>query len=249
MDKLNKKKSIFGILILSIIIAMFFSNISMANTVEYRGGAEGLITTPDDFFSNFDTLMPGDTEEDVAYIKNNTNDKVEVFFKTEPLDRSEYYDDIDYSLLEKISLKISLKRSGEDEVQLYEGNLGAESMSEFISLGKYEKGFDGEFKFKIEVPTSLRNSYTLSSTKVKWIFAVEKEEEKKDDDDKKDDEKKEDGKKDDDNKSIIDDIIDKVKTGDNIVYTVAALAVVSIVCIIVIILKKKSSKKDDENNK
>ncbi|MBR2743679.1 MAG: hypothetical protein IKE01_00055 [Clostridia bacterium] len=222
---------------LVILTAMSFSGKAMANTVEYKGGADGLITAPDDFFSNFDTLMPGDTEEDVAYIKNSTNDKIEVFFRTEPLDRSQYYDDIDYSLLDKITLKISLKRASASEEQiLYDGNLGAEQMSEFISLGEYEKGFDGEFKFKIEVPTSLRNSYTLSRTKVKWIFAVEKKEEEKKED-KENEEKQEDNSN-----------ANSAKTGDNIIIISIALGVAMIICIIVVILKKKSSKKD-ENNK
>ena len=219
------------LMLLLVIVTMSFSSISFANTVEYKGEAEGLIAVPDDFFSNFDTLMPGDIEEDVAYIKNSTNDKIEVFFRTEPLERSEYYDDIDYSLLEQITLKISLKKtSSSEEITLYEGNLGAESMSEFISLGEYDKGFDGEFKFKIEVPTSLRNSYTLSRTKVKWIFAVEKHDEEKSEDKP--------SKKNGSN----------AKTGDKIIAIVIVLVITTLVCIITIVLKKKSSD-EDENDK
>lgn len=163
------------ILLITVVMLSLSGVCVQANSVEYRGEAEGLIATPDDFFLDFGMLLPGDKREGVAYIKNTTNDEIEVFFKTEPLDKSEYYDDIDYSLLEKISLKITLKQtSSSEEKVLFDGNLGAESMSEFISLGEYSKGFDGEFVFKIEVPTSLRNDYTLSRTKVKWVFAVEK---------------------------------------------------------------------------
>ena len=165
---------------LKILIIAFFVIILMlpttvlSNTVEYRGGAEGLITTPDDFFLNLGQLLPGDTKQDVAYLKNTTDNTIELFFKTESLDRSEYYDEIDYSLLEKISLTISLKKtSNSEEVVIYQGNLGAELLNDYISLGKYNKGEDGEFIFKIEVPAELRNDYSLSTTKVKWVFAVE----------------------------------------------------------------------------
>lgn len=229
------------LIMLLVIVTMSFSSISFANTVEYKGEAEGLITVPDDFFLNFDTLMPGDIEEDVAYIKNSTDDKIEVFFRTEPLEKSEYYDDIDYSLLEQITLKISLKKtSSSEEIILYEGNLGAESMSEFISLGEYDKGFDGEFKFKIEVPTSLRNSYTLSRTKVKWIFAVEKHDEEKDDEKSEDKPENDSSKKNSSNAN-------STKTGDKIIAIVFALVITTLVCIITIVLKKKSSDKDEDN--
>lgn len=223
------------LMLLVIIVAMSFSSISFANTVEYKGEAEGLITVPDDFFLNFDTLMPGDIEEDIAYIKNSTDDKIEVFFRTEPLEKFEYYDDIDYSLLEQVTLKISLKKTASsEEITLYEGNLGAESMSEFISLGEYDKGFDGEFKFKIEVPTSLRNNYTLSRTKVKWIFAVEKKDEEEPDNEQDDDTKK----------NPIERI---VKTGDNIVIISILLAIVMIVFVTVLKLKKKQKNRRKQN--
>lgn len=188
----------------------------LANTVEYKGEAEGLITAPGDFFSNFGELLPGDIEEDKAYIKNSTNEEIEVFFKTEPLSQLEYYDEIDYSLLEKIKLKISLKQTANSEEKiLYEGNLGAESMDEYVSLGEYQKGYDGEFIFKIEVPKELRNSYAISRAKVKWIFAVEKKSE--------------------DNKSL--------KTGDFICYAIATL-VVAVVIMIIIIIKRRNSNEE-----
>ena len=164
-------------LIIFAIISISFTTVQ-ANVVEYRGKQEGLISTPNDFFLNLGQLLPGDIKEGKAYIRNTTDDEIEVFFKTEPLGKEEYYDEIDYSLLEKIKLTINLKKSGNNsEESVYEGNLGAELMSEYVSLGKFQKGFDGEFLFKIEVPTELRNNYTLSTTKVKWVFAVGNDEE------------------------------------------------------------------------
>ncbi len=224
---IRKVKTI--ILIMCVIVLTMQLKVQ-ANVVEYKGGAEGLIATPDDFFLNLGELLPGDTKEDIAYIKNSTNDKIEVFFKTEPLEQTEYYDEIDYSLLEKIKLKISLKQTANSEEKLlYEGNLGAELMREYISLGEYKKGYDGEFIFKIEVPTELRNNYTLSTTKVKWVFAVEK--------------KEKDTSNENNNKNPNEQIIEKVTTGDNIYYAVIILILSIVICITVILIKKKSNKK------
>ena len=226
-----------------------------ANTVEYNG-EKGLIATPNDFFLNINELLPGDTKEDVAYIKNTTNNEIEVFFKTEPIDKTEYYDDIDYSLLEKIKLKITLKSSNNSEEKtIYDGNLGAELMNNYISLGKYTKKYNGELKFKIEVPTDLKNDYTLSTTKVKWVFAVEKT---KDNTNKNEDTKDEnklnnntnENYEDTKDKNLIEKIIDTVKTGDNIFYTIAILIICAIIVIVLVAQKVRMNKrKNKKGNK
>ena len=237
------------IIMLLICVLMLAMHITVkANEVEYRGELGGLIATPDDFFLNLGELLPGDTKEDRAYIKNSTNDEIEVFFKTEPLDRSEYYDEIDYSLLEKIKLKISLKQTKNSEEQLlYEGNLGAELMSNYISLGEYKKGYDGEFIFKIEVPTELRNDYTLSTTKVKWVFAVEKKQNSENN--SKDESNSEntpntpntneENNQGTDEKNIISEIVKSIKTGDNIYYIIGIFSLAVIVCIAVVVIKNE----------
>lgn len=244
-----KRAKIIMLIMCVLVISLQFK--VSANVVEYKGGAEGLIATPDDFFLNLGELLPGDTKEDRAYIKNSTNDEIEVFFKTEPLNQTEYYDEIDYSLLEKIKLKISLKQTKASEEQLlYEGNLGAELMSNYISLGEYKKGYDGEFIFKIEVPTELRNNYTLSTTKVKWVFAVKKnngannsnnennfvnkEEHKPNVDDESNKET---------NKNPITNIVNTIKTGDNIYYLIGILSIAVVVCIVVVLIKRKNKMK------
>ena len=147
MAKLATQNKIIKIIIAIIFILQILQPINVqANTVEYNG-EKGLIATPNDFFLNINELLPGDTKEDVAYIKNTTNNEIEVFFKTEPIDKTEYYDDIDYSLLEKIKLKITLKSSNNSEEKtIYDGNLGAELMNNYISLGKYTKKYNGELK-------------------------------------------------------------------------------------------------------
>lgn len=261
-DKLNNREvynlakisKVMKIIITMILILLMFYPINVqANVVEYNG-EEGLIAAPNDFFLNLDELLPGDTKEDVAYIKNTTNSEIEVFFKTEPLDKTEYYDDIDYSLLQKIKLKISIKNSkNSDEKVLYDGNLGAELMNNYVSLGKYTKNFDGEFKFKLEVPTDLRNDYTLSTTKVKWVFAVNKTKDSENTNNDNEQKENDNEQKENDNKSedknSIEKIFDIVKTGDNIIYLIVLLVICVIVVIILFIKNKKQTKDKLEINK
>ena len=255
MAKLATQNRIIKIIIAIIFILQILQPINVqANTVEYNG-EKGLIATPNDFFLNINELLPGDTKEDVAYIKNTTNNEIEVFFKTEPIDKTEYYDDIDYSLLEKIKLKITLKSSNNSEEKtIYDGNLGAELMNNYISLGKYTKKYNGELKFKIEVPTDLKNDYTLSTTKVKWVFAVEKT---KDNTNKNEDTKDEnklnnntnENYEDTKDKNLIKKIIDTVKTGDNIFYTIAILIICAIIVIVLVEQKVRMNKRKDKIEK
>ena len=272
MAKLATQNRIIKIIIAIIFILQILQPINVqANTVEYNG-QKGLIATPNDFFLNINELLPGDTKEDVAYIKNTTNNEIEVFFKTEPIDKTEYYDDIDYSLLEKIKLKITLKSSNNSEEKtIYDGNLGAELMNNYISLGKYTKKYNGELKFKIEVPTDLKNDYTLSTTKVKWVFAVEKTKDNTNKNEDTKDENKlnnntnenEDTKdknklnnntnknyEDTKDKNLIEKIIDTVKTGDNIFYTIAILIICAIIVIVLVAQKVRMNKrKNKKGNK
>lgn len=211
-------KKVKKIMLIFFTLTIMYQLTAQANTVEYRGEQGGLIATPNDFFLNLGELLPGDIKQDIAYIKNTTDDEIEVFFKTEPLNKNQYYDEIDYSLLEKIKLKITLKKAGNSSEELiYDGNLGAELANEYISLGKYRKGYDGEFIFKIEVPTELRNDYTLSTTKVKWVFAVEKN-------------------------TSESEMEESIQTGDYVYYAIGIIVILILInSIILVILKRRKN--------
>lgn len=261
-----KKCSIIITTVLSIIIFFMLPNMAMANTIEYRGEAEGIVTTSEDFFADFGELMPGDKMAGKAVIKNTTKDKIEVFFKTEEFLDNENYDEIDKSLLQKINLRIDLKKKNE-ETNIYEGNLGAEYISkEYISLGTYEKGFDGEFEFEIEIPKELKNAYSLSRIEVKWIFYVVKEGdtiEPEPNDNKSDTNNNIDTNKNTNSDNIdksdapsntviknnenkndfIDNVIKNVKTGDYIYYVILIIILVCIVNIVLSIRRKSKNEK------
>lgn len=262
MCRKNNIKAIISIIfVISLIFILIVPKKVNANTVEYTGDETGVVTTLGDFFASFGELMPGDVKEGKALIKNKTKDKVEVFFRTEKLTYGQDYDEIDTSLLQKIKLKIKLKRDGTEEKLLYDRDLGAESLNKYISLGIYEKGYDGEFIFTIEVPKELKNAYALSKIDVKWVFAVEKEGNKPQDEPSQDDPSKDntdddkqthdnqnpnnsnqsDSNKDNPNKSNASSNQGSIKTGDYIYYVIIILSGIIIINVIVTIRGKKKN--------
>lgn len=257
MCRKNNIKAIISIIfVISLIFILIVPQKVNANTVEYTGDETGVVTTLGDFFASFGELMPGDVKEGKALIKNKTKDKVEVFFRTEKLTYGQDYDEIDTSLLQKIKLKIKLKKNGTEEKLLYDGDLGAESLNKYISLGIYEKDYDGEFIFTIEVPKEFKNAYALSKIDVKWVFAVEKEGNKPQDEPSQDDPSKDntdddkqtpnnsnqsDSNKDNPNKSNASSNQGSIKTGDYIYYVIIILSGIIIINVIVVIRGKKKN--------
>ena len=137
----------------------------------YGDGTNELIVKEKDLFSNFKAFVPGDTATDSLDIQNKSNKDIELFFNTQYFDDYELEEDAD--LLKQIGLTIECRNSDTNELkEIYKGDLMAESLKDYISLGKFEKGFTGELKFTLEVPTSLKNKYNMTQTKVQWNFGL-----------------------------------------------------------------------------
>lgn len=139
-------------------------------TLDYTNSKK-LITSSDDLFSNFETLMPGDIVSDTLSITNSNNNTIELFFKSIPISPDEYYLSEDCDLLNKINLKIDFKNK-----IIYEGPLVGTELSKIISLGKFKPGESGDFKFTLTVPCELTNEFNMTATRVKWYFAVNEDE-------------------------------------------------------------------------
>lgn len=148
------------------------ANESSAIEVVYEKESRQLLTTREDFFSEFGfRMLPGDTYTDKAVLKNNTENEIELFFKTQPLEKSTYGLDENFQLLKEIQLSIALVKDGKKET-LYEGALAGEDVSDYRSLGNYEANEEGDFIFTIHIPETLTNEYNMTKIRVKWIFAV-----------------------------------------------------------------------------
>lgn len=129
-------------------------------SIIFKNGAEGFIKENDDFFSNFNTLMPGDIVSDFFIIGNHYNKDVEIFFSTDLLDN---YSEIQKDLLNKINLKI-LK----NDKEIYNGPLYGKDLN--ISLGVYEQNTESIITYELSVPKEFTNKYALSDVNIKWIF-------------------------------------------------------------------------------
>jgi hypothetical protein len=132
--------------------------------IVYEGDSGKLIKNEDDFFANFPYMMPGDTYSDYAVLKNDSDTDITMYFRTADVDDSE--------LLDKLQLKITTVIDGKAKT-VYEGNLRASKLNENTVLGVIPAGVSGEFYFDVTVPAELNNKYTISSSKVKWVFSTE----------------------------------------------------------------------------
>lgn len=130
-----------------------------AFSVVFEGGAEGLVRTGDDFFSNWGSLMPGDTVSDKVLIRNAYSRPATIYFRTETI-----ADDI---LLKALRLEI---RNGDNV--LYSGTLDG-AIRESVALAHLGYGEEVELTYTLSVPTELNNRYALTQTRTKWIFSVQ----------------------------------------------------------------------------
>lgn len=127
-------------------------------SVNFEGGAEGLIHIGDDFFSNFGNLMPGDSLTETIKIGNNYSQSVDIYFSAENIDNTD--------ILDNITLEIK-----NDENLIYSGPLSNPINKQL--LGTYSKGDTSDFTFTISPPADLKNDDALKTAKVKWIFSAE----------------------------------------------------------------------------
>ena len=165
---MEKTKHIVVIFILAVLLTLN-TNI-YASSIEYRGKSEGLIGTTGNLFSEFGTLRPGDKKSGYVELRNITNNDIELFFKTEPINVT---DERVKKLLNLVDLKIELEHDGKI-TQIYNGKLEATGLNKYVSLGNYEKGYDGKFYFELNVPLSMDNDYSLLEVdNIEWTFMVE----------------------------------------------------------------------------
>lgn len=134
--------------------------------VVYQGGSRQLFSNPEDFFVNFPVMLPGDTYEETAELRNTDDKPVKLYF------RSAAEDTESNDLLEQVGLKITTEIDGKTET-IYEGTLKGEGITEDRLLGEIPAEASGKFHFELSVPKELDNRYTVLTNRVKWIFSTE----------------------------------------------------------------------------
>lgn len=132
-------------------------------TVIYNGAAEEVITDPEDFFTNFPSLMPGDVYSDSVSLANYSADNIDLYFRAATDDEA--------TILDAAELTITCTMDGETTT-VYEGTLRAESMADNTLLASIPSGETGTLDFTITVPETLGNSYAGQEASVTWTFSA-----------------------------------------------------------------------------
>ena len=127
--------------------------------VQFENGADGLVKIGDDFFSNWEELMPGDVVSDTVTLRNNYNRTVYLYFRTETIK--------DDDLLKYLQLEI---KNG-DEV-IYSGTMDG-SIKDNVLLASLPYQGESTLTYTVTVPKELGNAFAMTDTQTKWIFSAE----------------------------------------------------------------------------
>ena len=129
------------------------------NSLDFTYAREGTFEcSTEDLFSNFDRFRPGDSCSETLTMTNDSQNQMEVYFKTE-----NYKSD----LLREMELSITLSGT-----PVYSGNLASPELESFMNIGKIDRGKAGKLQFEIRMPASADNRYSLLKENVTWIIAV-----------------------------------------------------------------------------
>ncbi|MGN0701734.1 MAG: hypothetical protein ACI4KL_00925 [Lentihominibacter sp.] len=136
---------------------------------DFTYAREGIFEcSTEDLFSNFGRFRPGDSCSETLTMKNDSQVKMGVYFRTE---------NFDSELLREMELSISLGGN-----HVYSGNLASPELESFMKIGTIASGKAGELKFEIRMPESADNRYSLLKENVTWIIAVREGEKTADED-------------------------------------------------------------------
>ena len=125
--------------------------------VIYKGGAEALVSAGENFFSNWDALMPGDILSDSFTIYNRSDKSVKLYFSMNSGSDKE-------GLTDKLKLTIM---NGDHTIFNSTMNNNIEKE---VLLGEYKPGDSSEFKYKLDIPEELNNAYALKTLNSTWTF-------------------------------------------------------------------------------
>lgn len=121
----------------------------------YTSG-NGLEASTEDLFENFSYFMAGGEVEDTLEMKNASENRVRLYFKTETEDRD---------LIKQMKLEIICGGK-----QIYEGTLASDAISEWVPLADLAPDSSEKLEFRVWLPDESDNYFTLLKDKVIWKF-------------------------------------------------------------------------------
>lgn len=129
----------------------------------YNGGAEGLLKTEDDFFSNWERLMPGAVMTGKAEICNNMMIPVEIYFNRYAETKNKTKNS---GVLEQIHLIIK-----NNDKEIFNDTLD-KAISEDIILKKYDAGENSILSYELSIPEDTGNVIAQQEFTDFWTFSV-----------------------------------------------------------------------------
>lgn len=129
----------------------------------YNGGAEGLLKTEDDFFSNWERLIPGAVMTGKAEICNNMMIPVEIYFNRYAETKNKTKNS---GVLEQIHLVIK-----NNNKEIFNDTLD-KAISEDIILKKYDAGENSILSYELSIPEDAGNVIAQQEFTDFWTFSV-----------------------------------------------------------------------------
>lgn len=129
----------------------------------YNGGAEGLLKTEDDFFSNWERLMPGAVMTGKAEICNNMMIPIEIYFNRYAETKNKTKNS---GVLEQIHLVIK-----NNNKEIFNDTLD-KAISEDIILKKYDAGENSILSYELSIPEDAGNVIAQQEFTDFWTFSV-----------------------------------------------------------------------------
>ena len=166
----DMKKATITILIA--IMAIFASGaVAFAGEVSYEGEADGFVfspggsSSPTNLFSNFGSVMPGDSLTDTVDVANNSDKTAKIYMRA--LGAS----DEDKDFLSQINLTVN-----QNDGELFDAAADQQAgLADWVLLGTMSPGAKATLDLTIDVPLTMNNDYQNAAGTVNWQFKAETE--------------------------------------------------------------------------
>lgn len=168
------KRAIIFITVLVLLFSVSLPASAAGNVIYEKDAGEfifeyGSEHSETDLFSDFKSVMPGDSIAQTVTVRNDASNKVKVKIYMRSLGAESGSEDF----LSK--LQLSVKKSNDNEMAyMFDSTADkTDGLTDWVLLGTLYSGGEVNLDVKLEVPTSLGNEYAEKIGKLTWEFKVE----------------------------------------------------------------------------
>ena len=151
------------------------------SSVSWMGKDQGFAFSDEatDLFRNFKSLTPGCARTQLITLKNQSDQKVEIYLRAEAVSQNKMSEQELEKVLALLAVYGKIEISQGDR-NIYtgpiQGNIdnkaGEASLKKDISLGKLKAGQDKELTVKLRISPLMPDDYQELTGKVKWVFTA-----------------------------------------------------------------------------